>query len=335
MNEDNKKFLDTDDFKNRILNVMECKGITIDDIYNKMKYEIGYNITKNNLNIYLQRVPSVYFLIALSKTLGVSADYLLGLEDINYYSSGFDYHYDNKRYSKYIGEYFFYFYPTVSNTPEKINVAKMIITKDDPYTSKLIIKTDEGAKKEYVGNLILSSTYNVGYITLRGINLGEMVFLSFCDPIINSDIVKTETILGSMLSVSSGDFKRVPVMSRFFVSRKPLSKNDENIIKSNLLLNTKYINIDKESLSKSLEDINLDAKTSNGITERLQTAFCEKKYYKIEESFILNTIKNDFNLSTKQAENIISALRINSLNSANIKINKSSDARIFSYLNKK
>ena len=74
MNEDNKKFLDIDDFKNRILNVMECKGFTIDDIYNKMTEDIGYNITKNNLNIYLQRVPSVYFLIALSKALGVSTD---------------------------------------------------------------------------------------------------------------------------------------------------------------------------------------------------------------------------------------------------------------------
>lgn len=335
MNEDNKKFFDTDDFKTRILNVMECKGITIDDIYNKMKYEIGYNITKNNLNIYLQRVPSVYFLIALSKALGVSTDYLLGLEDINYYSSGFDYHYDSKKYTKYIGEYFFYFYPTVSNTPKKINIAKLIIAKNTPYTSRLIIETDEGGKKEYIGNLILSNIYNVGYITLRGIDLGEMVFLSFCDPIINSDIVKTETILGSMLSVSSGDFKRVPVMSRFFVSRKPISKNDENIIKSNLLLNTKYINISHENLLKSLDNINLDAEISKGIKQRLQTAFCEKKYYKIEESFILNTLKNDFNLSTEQAENIISALRINSINSANIKINKSSDARIFSYLNKK
>lgn len=335
MNEDNKKFLDIDDFKNRILNVMECKGFTIDDIYNKMTEDIGYNITKNNLNIYLQRVPSVYFLIALSKALGVSTDYLLGLEDIHYYSSGFDYHYDDKKYTKYIGEYYFYFYPTVSNTPEKINVAKLTIDKNNLYESKLVIETDEGDKKEYIGKLILSNTYNVGYITLKGINLGEMVFLSFCDPIINSDVVKTETVLGSMLSISSGDFKRVPVMSRFFVSRKSISEIDENIIKSNLLLNTKYININIENLSKSLNDLNLEKKTAENILNRLTAAFCEKKYYRIEESFILNTLKNDYHLSTKQAENIISVFRINSMNSANIKINKSSDARIFSYLNKK
>lgn len=335
MNEDNKKFLDINDFKNRILNVMECKGFTIDDIYNKMTEDIGYNITKNNLNIYLQRVPSVYFLIALSKALGVSTDYLLGLEDINYYSSGFDYHYDDKKYTKYIGEYYFYFYPTVSNTPEKINVAKLTIDKNNLYESKLVIETDEGDKKAYVGKLILSNTYNIGYITLKGINLGEMVFLSFCDPIINSDVVKTETVLGSMLSISSGDFKRVPVMSRFFISRKSISKIDENIIKSNLLLNTKYINIGIESLSKSLNDLGLEKRMAEEILNRLTAAFCEKKYYRIEESFILNTLKNDYHLSTKQAENIISVFRINSINSANIKINKSSDARIFSYLNKK
>jgi hypothetical protein len=162
-----------------------------------------------------------------------------------------------------------------------------------------------------------------------------MVYLSFCDPIINSDVVKTELILGSMMSISSGDFKRVPVMSRFFVSRKPISKNDENIIKSNLLLNTKYINISIENLSKSLSDLGLEKRMTEEILNRLTSAFCEKKYFRIEESFILNTLKNDCQLSTKQAENIISAFRINSINSANVKINKSSDARIFSYLNKK
>lgn len=332
MNEENKKFLDIADFSNRILRSMESKGLTIDNLYTKMKDEIGYNITRNNLSIYMQRAPSVYFLIALSKSLGVSTDYLLGLEDAEYYSSGLDYCYDDKKYTKYIGEYFFYFYPTVSNSPKKINVAKLIIEKKSSYIVRLIVETDEKDKKEYVGRLILSGTYNIGYISLRGVNLGEIVFLSFCDPIINGNIVKVETVLGSMLSISSGDFKRVPVMSRFFISRKSIFPDEENIVKSNLLLNSKYINISCNNLSEAILDVGLSKETSEKILDRLTSAFCEKRYFQIEESFILNTLKNDLNLSTKQSEDIISALRIKSINIANIKINKSLDSRIFSYL---
>lgn len=332
MNEDNKKFLNTEDFTERITNVMNCKGITVDSLCQKLVDEVGYSITKNNLNIYLQRVPSVYFLIALSKALGVSTDYLLGLEDVNLYSTGLDYCYDDKKYKKYDGDYYFYFYPTVSNSPQKINVAKLTINKFVSYKAKLVIETDEKDKKVYTGDFLLSDIYNVGYIILKGINLGEMVFLSFCDPVINGEVVKTQIVLGSMMSVSSGDFKRVPVTSRFLISRTEISKDAEEIIKSNLLLNTKYININLECISEALNAINFSESQIEKIIKRLTSAFSEKKYYKIEESYILNTLKNDMNFSITQTEKIISALRLHSLSNANNKINKALDSRIYNYL---
>ena len=335
MNEENKKFLNSEDFYSRIIKALEYKGITMDELHDKICNEVGYSISKNNLYLYIQRAPSVYFLIALSKALGVSTDYLLGLENSNYFVDGFDYHYDDKKYKKFIGEYIFYFLPTVSNSPNGIVSAKLTIKKENNYSVFLCVNTDEGDKKEYLGKLILSSDYDIGYIILKGNTIGEMVFMTFFDPKINGSVVKVQNILGSMISISSGDFKRAPVMSRFLLSKEKINEDDKCFIESQLLLNSKYIYITDTNLNNSLKNLNIDVKQCNEITNRLVAAFEKKSVYSIEESYILNTLKNDFNLTPKQVENIIAYLRLSSIYNANVKINKNADSRIFMYIKNK
>lgn len=333
MKEDNKKFIDTYQFRDRVLRVMEIKNISMDDLYIILNEEVKYEISKNNIGIYIQRSPNTNFLIALCKALGVSADYLLGITDENLLNSGFDYKYRDKRYKKYeCDEYFFYFYPTVSNTPTKVNVAKLSITFDGEYKAKLIIQTDENEKKQYVGKFVLSKDYKVGYINLVGVNIGEIVNLSFHDPVINGDTLKTELLVGAMLSVSTGDFKRAPVMSKFILSRHEIEEQYLDVVRANLMLNNKYIEIDEDSFKDAFRDIDFDHSLKSEIMSRLKQAFQGNQYYRFEEAYILNTIAKDYKLTFEQAMQLVNKLRIKSISNANCKINHKVDSRLFDYL---
>lgn len=341
MKDENRRFITSDSFYERVKLVMDYKNISIDSLYEIINKEIGYEISKNNLNIYLQRVPNTNFLIALSKALSISSDYLLGISDVDLFESGFNYNYESQKYKKYLcNNYSLYFYPTVSNSPknhisgkQRVIKAKLSIFHDVSYKAKLSIITDENEEKEYVGNFLLSSSYDVGYIYLHGTKFGEMVFMSFCDPNINGNTVKVEALVGLMISVSAGDFKRVPVMSRFVLSKDAISTDKFDAVLSNLILNNKYINLLDDSLSTALQSLNLSSDLKGELLSRLRSAFPPKTYHRIEESYILNTIKNDFNLSFNDTYKIINCLKLNSLDCvSNNKANKSVDTHLFKYI---
>lgn len=334
MTEENKKFVDTNLFYERVESVLKAKQITLDTLYKTLNKDIKYVITKNNLSIYLHRPPNPNFLIALCKALNVSSDYLLGLNEENTFNSEFDLNYDSKRYTKYICDnYSFYFLETSSNTSLNLQTAKLSIKKNVFFEAVLKIKTKEGYTKEYSGQLLLSSTYDIGYITLKGKRIGEMVHLSFHDPVINRDDVNCELFSGAMLSVSAGDIKRTPVLSKFIVLRNDnnIDQSQKDTLKANLLLNCKYIEIDSENFSNALKSCNLDTELKNKIEERIKYAFNEYKYYKLEESYILNTLSKDFKLSKIQTHQFLNSLRLNSMAKSNCKINPKTDSRLFDF----
>lgn len=312
MKDDNKKFIEPNQFKERILKVMELKNITMEDLHDILNNEIKYEISKNNIGIYIQRSPNTNFLYALCKALGVSADYLLGLSDENILNSGFDYRYREKRYSKYeCNDYYFYFYPTVSNSPTKVNVAKLSITYDGRYKAELKIQTDENEQKRYIGEFILSKNYEVGYINLIGVNLGEIVNLSFHDPNINGEMIKTEILVGAMLSISSGDFKRAPVMSRFILSRQKIDEAHMDAIKANLTLNNKYIEIDEDCFIEAFNNVDLDDSLKEKIMSRLTSAFQGNNNFKFKDA-VNNLDLNDL-LKMKMFSSLTSVVHSNDL----------------------
>lgn len=329
MKADNRKFVSQETFSQRVKEVMRYKRINIDSLYEIISNKIGYEITKNNLSVYLQRVPNVNFLIALSKALNISTDYLLGLDTGELLSEGIDYDFESDRYKKYEGEFFFYFFPTVNSSPMKIISAKLEIEHTIDYNVTLTINTKDSGIKSYVGKLVLSNTYSIGYISLKSKNFGEMVYLSFCDPEFNNKDRSVEVFLAAMLSISSGGLKRVPVMSRCLISREEILNKYEDIVKSNLYLNTKYINITPDSIEKTINDMFDDKKLRIDIEKKLKDAFSEKTYYPIEESYILNTLKNDLELDDAQAVELLTNMRLFSIKSANSKIDDSLDTRIY------
>jgi transcriptional regulator with XRE-family HTH domain len=329
MKEENKNLFSQEVFVERIRQVMDMKSITLEDLHKEIN-SFGYDISKSNLSLYIQRTPNVNFLIALSKALSVPLDYLVGLSD-NLYMEGFDYRFQSKRYKKYCGTYFFYFLPTVSNSSAEVNTASLVFDDSSPDKVELTIQIDEENIKKYTGNFLLSSTYKVGYIVLKEARVGECVFLSFFDPTINSD-TNIKLLVGAMLSVSSGDFKRVPVMSRFVLSRSKVPEDKLTDIHANLRLNSKYVLITEEKLAQSIADIGISSPQKDTVLERLVNAFSKKVCFSIEESYILNTLKNDCNLTTAQSLVLLDTLRINSFSDANSKINGVIDARMYNYI---
>ena len=337
MKEDNKKFFSDEIFYERITTAMELRGLTIDGLFKIICKDVGYEITKNNLNLYLHRIPNVNFLIALSRALGVSTDYLLGSKEnkIKDNKSAFDFKYETQRYNKYkteTGSYYFYFYPTVNSFSEKINQGFLSIEQDNEsksYSAKLIITTDENAQKEYSGDLVLSSKYNVGYMTLAEPSIGEIAHLAFCDPIINTNVVNVEIILGAMLTISSGDNKRVPVMSRFILSRNKIAPEKYNILKANLLLNSKFIPISTDEIESAVGSLALHETTKEELIRQLKAAFKPKEICILEESYILNTLSKEIKLQLTEINDLLNILRLNSIESANNKLNVSAETRLY------
>ena len=68
------------------------------------------------------------------------------------------------------------------------------------------------------------------------------------------------------------------------------------------------------------------------IFTRLTTAFIEKKYYRIEESFITNTLEKDYGINENTIYKILTTMRLKSMSNANSKVNRSLDSRIIKAL---
>lgn len=329
MKDENKNLFPQDVFTRRVKRVMKEKSISLDALYERVN-SVGYEITKNNLSIYIQRAPNVNFLIALSKALDIPADYLLGLSD-DYLRDGFDYKFDLKRYRKYNGDFFFYFFPTVSNSPTTLEKACLRFNPTIPTRVELDIPVDNNVK-QYTGSFLLSDDYSVGYASLKGVGMGEWVFLSFLDPVINRDNTDVQLLAGAMLSVSSGDFKRVPVMSRFILSKREIPESKVSNVIANLRLNSKYILVFEDRLQTAISSCGLSNAQVDEVMARLTSAFANKGCFMIEESYILNTLKNDCKFSTLQAIGLLDSLRNNSYSQANSKLNRTVDARMYNYI---
>ncbi len=332
MKTENKEFFENNVFFSRVEYIMRCKGLNYDKLCYILNNEVGYIITKSNLKIYVtNRIPNVNFLIALSKALNISTDFLLGNDDKEISYNNFEYDYSSSDYNKYIGEYFFYFFPTQNNEPGTLLKAYVKIYYKQYIQVSLTIPTDY-LNKEYFGKLILSKNTPNGFITLKSKDFGEIVSLAFYHPPLNQ--ISIQLIIGGMLSISSGDMKRAPVMSRFIMTRNEVNEDKLDYIRANLSLNTKYINISPNAIKKVTEIIRHDLPfdIAEKIENRLKNAFVKNEYYSIDESFICNTLMRDYNLTQETIDRLIALLRLNSICNANNKINKTLDSRLFNMI---
>lgn len=328
MKTENKGFFESEVFIERVTEAMRIRGLNYDQLCDLLNDNVGYSVTRSNLKIYInQRTPNIQFAIALSRALGVSLDFLFGNDDEEReLIKGINHQLNSNRYKKYLGEHYIYFYNTVSNEPKEIKPSRLNIKFTTKYEVTMFIDTTEGDTKKYEGNFLISDVSPNVFITLHA-DFGEVVSMAFYDESINFS--KFKCALGAMLSISSGDLKRAPVMNRFILTDYEIPEDKMDFVYAHLRLNTKFINISPNVLDKSIKKALPDSEKADSIIERIRNAFSVREYLSIEESYIINTIKRDFELSFEEAEKIIADLRIHSLASINSKINRSLDTKIF------
>ena len=329
MREENKDFFKQNIFIDRVQSAMARRDMDYDQLCTLLNDKIKYGIVKGNLRVYIaQRAPNVNFLIALSKALGVSTDYLLGENDDSL-QEGINQRIYSKQYRKYEGKYNIFFYETKNNEMCTIKPARLEISLTNKYTVKMFVETKEGGEKEYFGTLQISESSPNVFIILNS-TFGEIVSMAFYDESMNFQTFKCA--VGGMLSISAGDLKRAPVMNRFILTDYEVGEDKMKFIYAHLKMNSKYINITDTQLEKSVKDVLSGTEYADEIDKiikRLKNAFYEKKYYAIEEGFITNTIRKDSELPVKQADELVAVMRNNSLANINSKINKSLDSVVF------
>ena len=321
---------DKDQFCERTREAMNIANVDYELLSEKFR-KAGYPINASNLRTYItQRNPSLKLLIYLSKTLGVSIDWLVGNEAGNLITlnEGFDREFYGSRYAQYPGEYTVYFYPTRTNEPEELIEAKLHISELDGFYTTLEIPIENGETKKFSGHLILSKKTSTAFLTMVGEN-GEIIQLIFNDP--NTNYNKLRFCIAALVSVSSGDSKRMPTLSRAVISELRLTDAGHKFLDSNLLLNSKYINIHEKDLQTVLDEFlkRENVEDAAEVCKRLKYAFKAKTYYSFEEQYFLNTFRSENNLSNLQTETLIAELRNHSMSDINVKVPRTLDARMY------
>ena len=306
------------------------------DALAKQFSKLGYSITGPNLRMYInQRNVSLKVLIYLSKSLNVPMDHLVGndVAGISYLNDNFDRDINSARYAQYPGKYVVYFYPTRTNEPENLIEASLDISDKNGFFSTLKIPVPNRASKIYTGHLVLSKKTNTAFLSMIGEH-GEIIEFIFNDP--NTIQDKIRFCVAALISVSSGDLKRMPTLSRAIICENAVNDEGRRFLTANLRLNSKYINIECNKLQTVLnrflqkEEI-VDA---TEVVERLQNAFKVRHFFSIEEQYFLNTFKNENALSDVQAEQLIVELRNHSMSDINIKVPRSIDSRLYLLMNR-
>ena len=317
-------------FCERTREAMIMAGVDYELLAKKFS-KAGYNLSASNLRTYItQRNPSLKLLIYLSKTLNVSIDWLVGNEAGNLITlnEGFDREFYGERYAQYPGDYTVYFYPTRTNEPEKLKEAKLHISELDGFYTTLEIPSQDGELKKFSGHLILSKKTSTAFLTMVGKN-GEIIQFIFNDP--NTNHSKLKFCIAALVSVSSGDSKRMPTLSRAVISELRLTDAGHKFLDSNLLLNSKYINIHENELQTVLDGFLAKENVEDAaeVCKRLKYAFKAKTYYSFEEQYFLNTFRSENNLSNLQTETLIAELRKHSMSDINVKVPRTLDARMY------
>lgn len=313
-----------------VQNAMRLAKMDFDSLAERFR-ELNYPISSSNLRTYItQRNMSLKVLLYLSKALDVSMDELIG-NNVGFsihLNENFDREVTNTRHAQFPGDYVVYFYPTRTNDPEELIEANLTISNDSGLSSTLLVPVPEGSSKKYIGHLILSQKTNTAFLPMVGEH-GEIIHFTFNDP--NTNQGRFRFCVAALVSVSSGDAKRMPTLSRAIISEQAVTKSGYDFLSSNLRLNSKYIDIQEEQLQLTLGQFlhqeNID--NADEITQRILNAFKVRRYYSIEEQYFLNTFKNENSLSNVQTERLISALRNQSMSDINIKNPRTIDARLY------
>lgn len=283
----------------RINNAMRRKEIN-QSILLKKCAENGYFISQSTLSKILQGNTSISLInaVQICKVLKEDIADMLSMDERNVMyesnintdaSSQLIYRGDNPVFRAYLGEYYCYFFSTISNE-DRLIPGKLEL-KPTQSGSRCIAtmvletgKTGENGKlitKCYEGDMIISTSMNAAYCTVVNEEIGEICYFIFRYSQINYE--KLMCRLAIVLTVSAGD-NRIPTAHRMLISRKKMGSILDDYLSGQLHLNGSDILLEPENVKLMREDANMPQWFKDNFDKFISTTALQ--YYRAQELIV-------------------------------------------------
>lgn len=236
---------------------------------------------------------------------------------------------ENINFDGYRGSFHTYFYQTIANKDDLLHGVLTMDKADNANFMKAdftLYYYEDGEKKEknYEGYLIYSYKTHVITCILFSDRLGEICMLKFSHlPLQNN---KLACRVAEAITTSAGS-QRVPTVHRVYISRKELTKQQQDDVKGHLLLNSSRIIVSAKSLLEFLASPPAQVPIPEHFKKALEGLVSETNYIKIEETELF---KNKSHI-TKDEIAALGALFKISENARYNKISYKVDERTYSF----
>ena len=279
-------------------------------------HQHGVEINQGTINKYLHKASTniipVAILIKFSEIFNVSLENLIR-DDLNntkaetistvnqkkgtnrllenQYNSEFVTDIKDRAFKGYKGEYYCYFYPTISSEDNLLS-AKLTITDEDPQfpikISLEVPKEVDGKTKAffkiYQGTIILSKSLHNCYCILKSDKLSEFNFLVFRHIYLND--AKLDCRMAEVLTVSAGE-SHYPTVHRLFFSRDKIAPEHLEMIMPLLRLNSSDIIINRERMDVLKQKGNIP----KDIIEQLEKECRPQEFYIFKENYFRSVLE--------------------------------------------
>ncbi len=242
---------------------------------------------------------------------------------------------DSQEMQPYLGQYYTYFFPTVSSENRTIEGTLSFTKVHDERGVAAEFSFETGKrdannlpiKKEYRGRLTLSPAMSAAYCELINKDIGEISYLIFN---YNQFLFEKVRCRMALVLTASAGLNRVPTVHRMILSRIRMSQESLGAIEGQLYLNDSKILISKSSFEKFLADENLDHAFVDSFIAHKNLDYLNvgaEVYYYFDESLLRNVTSD---VKTKTAA--ISLLRKYSTSPKYTKVSNRCDDYVFQIL---
>lgn len=277
---------------------------------------------------------SIYHIFVICKALGIEESSLLDpnpsfLADNNIGEFGnFISQVSNRVFKGYMGKFNAYFYPTKGDEAEILrgelylseSLSGQCQAKFKIFTKRFLSDLKDEIIKEYEGNMVISLNMSACYLILRSEKNGEISFMTFRYMHMNEYELACRIALA--LTTSAGENRR-PTAHRMLLTRKELSEKELDFLRSQLLMNTEKIVIDRGELNQIIEEF--DCKHEE--KQRFLSAIRPNHYCVFDESLF-----NEMFFDDVKKKELICKVRNASLSARYNKISDKADGMLYSFL---
>lgn len=277
---------------------------------------------------------SIYHVFAICKALGIEESKLLDpnasiLADGNIAEFGnFISQASNRVFRGYLGKYNAYFYPTKGDEGELIRGE--LYLSESPFgqcqakfrifTKRFLNGVKDEVIKEYIGNMVISLNMSACYLVLRSEKNGEISFMTFRYMHMNEYELVCRIALA--LTTSAGENRR-PTAHRILLTRKDLSEQELDLLRSQLLMNAEKIVIDREELNQIIDQFGCKPEEK----QRFFSVIRPNHYCVFDESLF-----NEMFFDEVKKKELICKVRNASLSARYNKVSDKADGMLYSFL---